>query len=321
MRTASRHDPSQLLASSRHRVGANPSRTSSSISQVAKGGSAATASAWQTTQVTSVPSQAFCVGSFQRASTGDASSRHRKGVEDQGIDSRTPSGRHRGDVNSASCFGEGPTPSGSAAPGPPNQIHRRFHWAGQEAVASTRRFHQEALQKAESKNFSNASKCRSQRSLKFAVPSGIGTIGGAVAVGARWFGKPIEEPKFHEIGGDGPPYAEFRGSRATRVGTIRQTASSWRKHSETSRISHAGWSRSNWSCEMLSRWARLASSRSCPSCSPRVRSGWSVSLPWFPTWSVETGSSASPNIVGLAWRAGRRGFEPLGLSKHEVPAD
>ena len=61
---------------------------------------------------------------------------------------------------------------------------------------------------------------------------GIGTLGGAVTVGARWFGKSIEEPKFHEIGGDGSPCAEFRGSHTTRVGTIRQTASSWRRHSD-----------------------------------------------------------------------------------------
>ena len=44
-------------------------RTSSSISQVAKDGSAATASAWHTTKATSVQSQAFCVGSPQRAAT------------------------------------------------------------------------------------------------------------------------------------------------------------------------------------------------------------------------------------------------------------
>ena len=31
---------------------------------------------------------------------------------------------------------------------------------------------------------------------------------------------------------DGPPHAEFRGSRATRVGTIHQTVSSWRRHSD-----------------------------------------------------------------------------------------
>ena len=52
--TVSAHDASQSLASSRHRLGANPQRTSSSISQVAEGGSAATASAWQTIKATAV---------------------------------------------------------------------------------------------------------------------------------------------------------------------------------------------------------------------------------------------------------------------------
>ena len=54
MSTASAHDASQSLASSRHRVGAIPQRTSSSVSQVAEGGSAATASAWQTIKATAV---------------------------------------------------------------------------------------------------------------------------------------------------------------------------------------------------------------------------------------------------------------------------
>ena len=65
---------------------------------------------------------------------------------------------------------------------------------------------------------------------------------------------------------------------------------------------------------MLSRWATSASSRSCPSCSPRELSGWSVA----PTWCVETSSSVAPNCLGLAWRAGRRGFKSWACpnSKH-----
>ena len=53
--TASTYDASQSLASSRHRVGANPQRTSSSISEVAEGGSVAPASAWQSVEATTVP--------------------------------------------------------------------------------------------------------------------------------------------------------------------------------------------------------------------------------------------------------------------------
>ena len=40
-------------------------------------------------------------------------------------------------------------------------------------------------------------------------------------------GKSIEEPR-----SNGPPFAEFRRSRPTRVGTIRQTASSGRRHTD-----------------------------------------------------------------------------------------
>ena len=138
--TASTHNASQSLASSRHQVGANPQRTSSSVSQVVEGGSAAPASAWQSIEATAVPSRDR--GSPQHASTADASSRHRKGVEDQGIDCRTSTRRHRGVDSSTSGFGEGPTASSCATCGPPNQSHRGFHRMSQEAVGSTRCRHQ-----------------------------------------------------------------------------------------------------------------------------------------------------------------------------------
>ena len=121
------------------------------------------------------------------------------------------------------------------------------HDTGQEVVASTRRCHQRGTggvaesgihEKSRGQEFGRGGRTSpTLQSAGLRGPSsspfrpGIGTIGGAVTVGARFFGNSIEEPKFHEIGG-GSPCAEFRGSRATRVGTIRQTASSWRRHSD-----------------------------------------------------------------------------------------
>ena len=97
--TASSHDASKPLARYRFRVGESPPRTSSSFCQVAKGGSAATGSAWQTKATAGWSSdrgsfvKTFSVGSPQRASTGNSSSSHSKGVENQGINGRTPSGK------------------------------------------------------------------------------------------------------------------------------------------------------------------------------------------------------------------------------------
>ena len=172
----------------------------------------------------------------------------------------------------------------SAARGPPNQEKPQRIFIGrakkrllQHDVVINEA--QEALQKAESMKRADVERLAEAGSRG---PSKIppfrhrfGTIGGTVAVGARWFGGSIEEPKIHEIGGYGPPFAEFRRSRSTCVGTIRQTASSGRRHTyKTSRISPwldglqaIGVTR----CSRDGRHRPL--SRSCPSCSPRELSG------------------------------------------------
>ena len=117
--------------------------------------SAATASAWQTKATGGWSSDSgsfvktFSMGSPQRASTGNSGNRHRKGVENQD----QWSGRHRGDVKSASCSGQGPTPSRSAASGPPNQKLQKISSRGprrlirHDVVINEA---QEVLQKAES---------------------------------------------------------------------------------------------------------------------------------------------------------------------------
>ena len=85
---------------------------------------------------------------------------------------------------------------------------------------------QEALQKAESMK-------REAERLAPQFPRSVKELEQLVEqLRARWFGRSIEEPKFHEIGGDGPPFAEFRGSRSKRVGTIRQPVNSWRRHTD-----------------------------------------------------------------------------------------
>ena len=81
----------------------------------------------------------------------------------------------------------------------------------------------------------------------------------------RWVGKSVEEPKFDEIGGDGSLCRVPKKQRNSCWNDPPNGEQLEKTFRQTSRISHAGWSRGNWSCEMLSRWATLGSSRSCPS--------------------------------------------------------
>ena len=148
---------------------------------------------------------------------------------------------------------------------------------------------QEALQKAESTKRAEVE--RLARRKNFSNPQGS-----------------IKEPKIHEIGGDGPPFCTVPRKPPNSCWSDPPNGEQWEKtYRQTSRISFVGWSPSNWSCEMLSRWATSASSKSCPSCSPRERSGLTQVPPLQTTWGwrgVQVGEASNP-----------------GPSKHEAPAD
>ena len=94
-------------------------RKSSSISQVGKGGSAATSVSLANQSHRSfiprkgVLCRSLLCGIAPSCLHSRCEKPPQKGFEDQGINCRTSSGRHRGDDSSASGFGEGPTPSSS----------------------------------------------------------------------------------------------------------------------------------------------------------------------------------------------------------------
>ena len=242
---ASTHDASRSLASSRHRVGANPQRTSRPPSvkwpkvgqqHQRQPGNPSKPPQFERKGVSKPASP-------QHASTADASSRHRKGVEDQGIDRRTSTRRHRGDDSSASGFGEGPTASSCATRGPPNQSHRGFHRTSQEAVP---------------------------RSLRFPFRHKFGTIGGTVAVGAKWFGGlknqrstrlvEIVHPSGPTFSRFGPPPFEAHLSRAPHF-----VVPKFNIHWPKSKLAEVEIGRSrNWPKSKLAEKKRAARSRNWP---------------------------------------------------------
>ena len=251
--------------------------------------------------------EALCVGSPQHASTADASSRHRKGVEDQGIDRRTSSGRHRGDDSSASGIGEGP-----AVPPVDHQIKATEDFIGrakkrllQHDVVINEA--QEALQKAESVKRAEVERLAEAEELlqrlRVQVPE-VPQIPRSVTDLEQLVAQLQSER-------DGL-VDQLKNQRSTRLVEMVHPLQSSEEAAQlvlersSKRRAVGGWSPSNWSCEMLSRWATSASSGS-------------FALPWFPTWFVETSSSVAPNYLGLAWRTGRRGFKPWACPNTKHP--